>query len=78
MSENETDLVIDLAKEKGLKEHTSKEHNVVLTDEMNQRTFDAWDDNFDGKISVEEVRRIKKITFFFGKLLKKQITQNVI
>ena len=55
LSDNETDLVIDLAKEKGLKEHPSKEQNVMLADKMTQRTFDAWDVNFDGKISVEEV-----------------------
>ena len=47
--------MIDLAKEKGMKERQPKQQNVVLTDEINQRIFDSWDSNFDGKISIEEV-----------------------
>ena len=56
--------MVDLAKERGLKERTSKVPNVVLTDAMEQRIFDAWDTNFDGKVSADEVRFKKRFVFY--------------
>ncbi|XP_066929960.1 transmembrane prolyl 4-hydroxylase-like [Clytia hemisphaerica] len=75
LSTNETELMIDLAKERGVKERTSKVPNVVLVDEMEQRTFDVWDTNFDGKVSADEIGVLQNLN---GLLLTKEDIINLI
>jgi len=57
LSENETELIVDLVEKKGmnsLKPPTSTE--VSFPSEIDQLKFDEWDEDFDGMISMAELR----------------------
>ena len=44
-----------MAEEKGMKKPNPRQAFVYLPDEINQRLFDAWDIDFDGHLSIDEV-----------------------
>ena len=62
LSINETELIIDLGKAKGMKPRDVKPNHVYLPDQISQTTFDQWDQDFDGHLSFDEVSA-RKLTF---------------
>ena len=62
LSDNETDLIIEMAEKKRMSDLKVATIPVTFSYQINQRTFDGWDVNFDGKISMEEVRLYLSVT----------------
>lgn len=61
LSDNETELIIDMVKAKGMKKPPLRNMTVQLPDEINQHTFDGWDEDFDGHLSINEIRQITEL-----------------
>ena len=57
LSENETELIVDLVEKKGMKSlKPPSTTEVAFPSKMNQLKFDEWDEDFDGMISMDEVK----------------------
>ena len=55
LSEDECDAIVQLAKEKGMKQPTAAIKNLNLPKGNDHSAFDKWDKNLDGSLSNEEV-----------------------
>ena len=63
LNEEETELIIDMAKAKGTKNLAPTPPEVQLPEEITAQYFDKWDKDFDGHLSKQEV--ILVIAFMF-------------
>lgn len=61
LSDNETELMTEEAQEKGLREIKVATIPVNFPTELNERLYDDWDENFDGKISIDELYEVKEL-----------------
>ena len=61
LSHDECDAIIELAKEKGMKQATTAAKDLNLPNRNSHLVFDKWDRNLDGSLSNEEVFRSNAI-----------------
>ncbi|XP_065657221.1 transmembrane prolyl 4-hydroxylase isoform X2 [Hydra vulgaris] len=65
LDKNETELIIDLALEKGLKAQDPRPAFVNLPEKITQSIFDRWDSDFNGHLSLEEVYSIPELNSLY-------------
>lgn len=75
LTKEETDLVIEMATSKGMQRVAYSPPEVLLPEKLSLDTFDQWDTDFDGKLSINE---LNGLTEFNPLLLSEKDIKKII